>query len=164
MTDINDVPVVSGRCATCRFVRTYPLPLRDIHFCGALKREMTGHDRDEVRDCPAWEAYRPLTRRARRTDSASDEVARNLLGVEDRLFALVRQALDAQGAHLPTVIMMAHPNVYSAEELAWLDELSPATAEEPLRALLGSLRKLGYDVLAAHLEPFAARDDARRVA
>lgn len=161
MTEPNDIPVVSGRCATCRFVRTYPLPLRDIHFCGALKREMTGQDRDEVRDCAAWEAYRPLTRRTQRVESASDEIARHLLGVENNLFALVRQSLEAQGADLRTVILMAHPNVYSAEDLSWLNDLSPQTATEPLSALLVSLRRLSYESLADHLEPFAAREEAR---
>lgn len=158
-TDLNDLPVASGRCATCRFVRTYPLPLRDIHFCGKLQREMTGHDRDQVRDCVAWDAYRPLTRSGR-GPAPADRVARELLGVENELFALVRQALEVQGADLATVMLMAHPNVGGPEELSWIEELEPVAATEPLSVLMGNLRKLGYDILADHLAPFAAREDA----
>lgn len=151
--------VAGGRCSTCRFLAEHELPLRTVYFCRALLTEMGVEQKDAIRRCPQWEAFRAFTRRRR--DDAEDLLSRELLFLERRIFGELRQALAILGADLKTIMLLAQPSLESASDLAWIDELDPHLPERPLRDLVPVLRELSYDALADHLAPFIVRETRR---
>ena len=151
----------NGRCHACTHSRSFDLPHRTIFFCRAFAAEMTGPERDAVRDCARWTAFRPTDTIGRRDRAATNPLLADLLAVEDRLFAAIKQHLDALGLDLKTLLMLAQPSLLSVEDLAWIDTLedrfdeTPALA--PLPVLIDELRAMHYDTLCELLESVARK-------
>lgn len=146
-----------GRCHSCIHSRAFDLPSGTRYWCRAFGSELDAERHQEVRGCPRWAAFSPPVPAT--PPLQANPLLRDLINSEDLLFWRLKCHLDEWGFDLKTVLAIAHPGTDPERDLRWIDSLDARFAtEEPweLAQVIGRLRALGYQSLAAMVELISA--------
>lgn len=111
-----------------------------------------------MRDCNAWEGFRPVSFKERRRQADQGALRSDLLSLEGRLFAALRTRLERLGIDLATLMLVAYPSLTSVEQIRWLNDLpADKEADISLIEITENLAQLRYEPLTDLLRPLAKR-------
>lgn len=142
-----------GRCHSCIHSRRFDMPSGTRFWCRAFNAELTPEQHQQIRSCPRWSAFCPVEPRT--PGVAANALLRGLIDGEDLLFWRLKQHLDSRGLDLKTVVAIAHPGTDPGRDLTWVDGLDVRFGDQepwPLAQVLGQMRALGYQSLAAMID------------